>query len=214
MKFLSLIRARAIPAAELCRWILDDFAPQLSRHGIRCAISVLSEPAPNIADVVLETWTADPGDIDHVHAPELLQRAEIATYQIAESIEKDELQCSGSPTPAVKLIAAWEAREDVARTEVRRHWDEHVPLANRIHVGCERYVRNWVEALVFSSACYPRPYQGFAFQYFRTHRDLVERSFDKPESQAVIDADVGEFLSRFDVLLTTEYVRERAAGGV
>ena len=108
----------------------------------------------------------------------------------------------------MKLIAAWEARDDVTRTEVRRHWDEHVPLANRIHVGCAALRAQLGRCVGCELEPSARPYQGFAFQYFRTQQDLVERSFDRPESRAIIEADVADFLASCDVLLATEYVFE------
>lgn len=137
----------------------------------------------------------------------------MVSYRVTELVEKDELRTAGAPTPAVKLIAAWQARTDIARTEARRHWDEHVPLANRIHIGCVRYVRNWVDALAMSSSACPRPYQGIAFQYFRTREDLEQRSFDTPQSVHVIQNDVAEFIASFDVLIASEYIFEAGSAG-
>jgi hypothetical protein len=205
-KFISLVRSRSGDSLALRRWLLEEFAPQLARAGLPCAVNVVGEPSANLAHVVLETWAADPADVARIHTSKVLEQAHLVTYLVREWIEKDELGAAGSPTSAIKLIAAWEAREDVARTDVRRHWDEHVPLANAIHIGCVRYVRNWVDGLAASSEYYPRSYQGFACQYFRSHQELVERSFDRPENRAVIEADVADFLTRFDVLLTTEYL--------
>lgn len=114
------------------------------------------------------------------------------------------------PTPGIKLVAAWIGRDDVAREDLRRHWDEHVPLANRIHIGVRRYVRNWVTALASAPTPFPPPYQGFAFQYFDSQADLIERSFDRPESVQIIADDVADFISSHEVLLTTEYLAQGA----
>jgi hypothetical protein len=205
MKFISLVTAgTGQDRSRFNEWMLQRCAPDLAITVQRCAVNTL-ESNP-VADLVLETWAESTDVLAAIHSAPLLERASVTTYQVAEWIEKDELRAPGTPTPAVKLIAAWEGRADVARTETRRHWDEHVPLANRIHIGCVRYVRNWIEALAMSSAAYPPAYQGIAFQYFRTRDDLEQRSFDRPESVQVIQDDVGDFIAACDVMIATEYV--------
>lgn len=108
MKFISLVASGAgQDRAQLNEWVLHEFAPQIARNGSRCAVNVL-HPAESAAsvDLVLETWGDSPGFIKSVHAPALLQRADVVSYQVTELVEKDELRTSGAPTPAVKLIAA------------------------------------------------------------------------------------------------------------
>ena len=105
----------------------------------------------------------------------------------------------------------WIGRSELTPAEQRRHWDEHVPLANRIHVGCTRYVRNWVEAPTANHGAAAPPYQGIAMQHFLTEQDLRERSFDSPTSVQVIKDDVAEFIAEHLVLQTIEYFPSRAA---
>ena len=97
--------------------------------------------------VVIEAWT------DERTLAASLSRlspfsAACAVYRVTELVEKDEGPGPGWPVAGVRLIVPWIGRSDVSPVEQRRHWDEHVPLANRIHVGVTRYVRNWVEGTV------------------------------------------------------------------
>jgi EthD domain len=158
--------------------------------------------------LVVEAWT----DAANLH--ELLRGgvpgefiATRATYRVEELIEKDEGPAPGWPVAGVRLIVPWRRRTDVSPPECRRHWDEHVPLALRVHVGVTRYVRNWVEAAVGDEAAQAPAYQGIASQHYPSEQDLRERSFDSPASVQVINDDVAEFIAEFLALQVIEYRR-------
>ena len=134
----------------------------------------------------------------------LLERGAVMTaYSVTPMVEK------APPTPrldAVKMVACIRQRPDVSKVETRRHWDEHVPLALRIHVGASRYVRNWVEDVIVSSAFSPGFYPGIATLSFHTDDDYLNGRFDKPENEQVIMDDVAEFMDGVDMFLGQETV--------
>jgi uncharacterized protein (TIGR02118 family) len=158
--------------------------------------------------VVVEAWTGA------VSLRELLRAgvpgecvAACATYRVEELVEKDEGPAPGWPVAGVRLIVPWRRRIDVSPGECRRHWDEHVPLANRVHVGVTRYVRNWVEEAVGDDVAKAPPYQGIASQHYPSEQDLRERSFDSPASVQAINDDVADFIVDPVVLQVVEYRR-------
>jgi hypothetical protein len=216
VKFISFLAAgqdAGQDAPAFCNWVLHEFAPALAPQVrglvVNCVLPAASAP---VWDIVIETWCDPEPELSMLDTPELRARAaRSVTFAVDELVGKDNGFARGQPTIGVKLIAPWTGRDDVSRTEIRRHWDEHVPLANRIHIGCERYVRNWVTSLVMAPTPYPPAYQGIAFQYFASQQDLVERSFDKPESVQVITDDVADFLASCDVLVTREYLLKAPA---
>lgn len=207
MKIISFFAAQEDPE-EFRQWILSTFAPTLAAEADGCCVNLVMPDARSPEwDAVMETWSDSAGLLSALNAPELSRRVRrIANYQVLEIVEKDEGVLRGRPTSGIKLIAAWVGRNDVAREDLKHHWDEHVPLANRIHIGVQRYVRNWVEAVPVAPTPVPPAYQGIAFQYFATQQDLLERSFDKPENIQIITEDVADFISHHDVLLTTEHL--------
>lgn len=207
MKFITFIAARG-EAEAFGKWILKSFAPGFASQSAGCSVNlVASGETRSEWDVILEIWSDSADILLLLDAPEIRQKLRrIASYRVLEAIEKDDGVQRARPTPGIKLVAAWIGRDDVAREDLRRHWDEHVPLANRIHIGVRRYVRNWVTALASAPTPFPPPYQGFAFQYFDSQADLIERSFDRPESVQIIADDVADFISSHEVLLTTEYL--------
>ena len=207
MKFLVFLTGRG-DASVFRTWVAERFAPDLAARVEACVLNQVLDGSPS------DTWTAlveawgDGADVlACCDTAELRGRAaRIAAYACTEVVEKDDGVVRGEPTPGVKLIAPWIGRDDVARTQIRRHWDEHVPLANRIHIGVRRYVRNWIEGVALAPTPFPPPYQGVAFQYFDSPKDLAERSFDRPESVQIITDDVADFITRHEVLLATEHV--------
>ena len=207
MKIISFFAAQEDPE-EFQQWVLSTFAPAIAAEAEGCCVNLVTPHTPSPEwDVVLETWSDSAELLSFLNSPTLRQRANrIASYVVQEMVEKDEGILQGWPTAGIKLIAPWTGRNDVAPTELKHHWDEHVPLANRIHIGVQRYVRNWVDAVAVAPTLFPPAYQGIAFQYFATQEDLIERSFDKPESIQIIADDVADFIAHHDVLLTTEHL--------
>jgi EthD domain len=213
MKHVIFLEASG-PAPSLHAWLLDRFSPP-ARERIAVVVNLVQNPAaPSPWHAVLEVWGDDPA----AHA--LMSRETFenrvsrhAAYRVTELVEKDIGLERQWPTMGPKLVVPWIGRAELTSAELRRHWDEHVPLANRIHVGVTRYVRNWVETPVRGDATVIPPYQGIAMQSFPSERDLRERSFDTPASVQVILDDVAEFIAEHVVLQVIEYCSSPAVAG-
>lgn len=213
MKFIVFLKAApASGRAGLAGWLAETGAPTLAAHADRCVLNLVAGAADARFDAAVELWAADAEVLAALNARAWTAVADSVAYAVDEHIEKaDFTPPAAGRTAAVKLVAGWTRRVDVSPAEARRHWDEHVPLANRIHVGCERYVRHWVRGVAQAHARDVPCYQGIAFQYYRTAEDLRERSFDRPESVAIIHDDVADFLTNTDVLIVEETVLPRRA---
>jgi len=204
MKHIVFLQARGA-AAALHDSLLTSFAPHADRGSVVAVNIVQDNGAPTPWDAVLEIWSEEPDTRLWVGKGIDRHVSRSVAYLVSEFVEKDIGPDRRWPTEGPKLIVPWVGRADLTPAERRRHWDEHVPLANRIHVGCTRYVRNWVEAPIDGDTA--PPYQGIAMQHFPTVRDLQERSFDSPASVQAIHEDVAEFIAEHVVLQTVEYFR-------
>lgn len=205
MKQIIFLQSQG-PVETLHERLLQHFAAGGRSIGANVSVNLVADAAAPW-HAVLEVWhgTRNAAGLSLSALDDVI--AKRATYRVTELVEKDTGVEPGWPTAGVRLIVPWIGRHDVSPTELRRHWDEHVPLANRIHVGVSRYVRNWVEG---SDAGAP-PYQGIASQHFATVQDLLERSFDSPESVPVIMNDVADFIAEPVVLQVIEYRRQTTA---
>lgn len=182
---------------RLCRLLPDG-----------CRISQALESPATEFDLLLEHYSDSPRVLDELYR-QFADQAILTSYLVEEYVEKDEPGLSaGTGALGRKLISGWFPRSDVSMEQARRHWNEHVPLANRIHIGCRRYVRNWVRSLARASGDFPPLYAGFAFQYYATEEDLAERMFDKPESATLIQRDVEEFIAAYAVQICSERVHD------
>ena len=207
MKHFVLLRARGQPEA-LQQRTLEFF--ESARFDV--AVNIVQRDTNAPWHVVIEAWTDQDTLLESLRAAALESMvAAQAIYRVTELVEKDEGPGAGWPVSGVRLIVPWVGRSDVSPSERRRHWNEHVPLANRVHVGVTRYVRNWVEGPVGDDAASAPPYQGIASQHYASERDMIERSFDSPASVQVINDDVADFIAEHVVLLVTEYRHSRQA---
>ncbi|UXJ50260.1 EthD domain-containing protein [Pseudomonas citronellolis] len=201
MKLITTLKWHTIGTPTLPRtllWCLPE----------GCRISQSLEHQTIGYDLLLEQDADSPQALDVLYR-QFSSQATLTSYLVEEHVEKDSPNMSsGTGQHGRKLITCWQARADLTLDQARRHWDEHVPMANRIHIGCRRYVRNWVRALARASGDFPPIYTGFTFQYYASAQDLAERMFDSPESACVIQRDVEEFIDTFEVQVCTERLLE------
>ncbi len=205
MKHIILLQARCSPG-ELHDCLLVRFrSPTVSAS--RVAVNLVQKTDTAVPwDAIVEIWSEQADIRSSWDDKEMDQHAaRRVVYRVAEFVEKDTGPERGWPTSGPKLIVPWIGRAELTPAERRRHWDEHVPLATRIHVGCTRYVRNWIEAPAPNTDSTTPPYQGIAMLHFPTEQDLRERSFDTPASVQVIEDDTTEFIAEHVVLQTSEY---------
>ena len=208
-KYLALFRQTAHRDRAL---FLKDFAAQtatvlkLRVPGLqRLTVNVLDlaqpqggkmEEAPPY-DVVAEIWLDDAGGSRRV----LSAPGCVAVYRVGTSIEKDEPYDLDAP-PRVKLFSFITPVAGLTDREFRRHWDEHVPIALRVHTACAQYVRHFVEASLPDDA---PPVRGIGMIAMRTVHDLTLRMFNSPQGQADVVADTAEFVGNRLVFHATEH---------
>lgn len=207
MKFITILRWHSASAPALPRalqWCLAE----------DCRVSRPIERQDSGYDLLLEQEGGSPRVLDVLYR-QFSEQATLASYLVEECVERDSpALATGTGPHGRKLVTCWRARADLTSAQARQRWDEHVPLARRIHVGCQRYVRNWVLALVRASGDFPPIYSGFAFQYFASARDLAERLFDSPESAGVIQHDVAAFIDTFEVQVCTDWLHGTSRASV
>jgi serine/threonine protein kinase HipA of HipAB toxin-antitoxin module len=93
--------------------------------------------------------------------------------------------------------------ENVTPRQTRLYWDAHVPLALRVHVGMNGYIREWIEEPLSDAKS---PIFGVASMHFENLTDMRERFFDSPASVPIHAADVARFVSSAAPMITTRYL--------
>jgi hypothetical protein len=164
-------------------------------------------PAEPDFDAVIDLWGEAPVLEDALGwlAPRIAGLPQ-ASVRVAETIEKDVLpRPAGQVAPGVKFLALMCFHDDLPGPVARRLWAHHAPLALRVHVGMDRYVRDWVEAIGPDALPVPR-FQGIAELHFPSVEVMTTRWFDSEAGRAAIIHDVGHFLARATRLYTTEHV--------
>lgn len=210
---MALARARA-PAerGSFQAWVLQQGVRALLARvpaGARLIVNVADRPSPwperegteAPYDAIVELWTPGAHRAAPVLAEALAARAGAAHVYRAEEAIYNESPTGHNPA-AVNLIAVWDVRPGLPRSEARRHWQEHVPLALAIHHGNTRYVQTWLaEALSHDAP----PHAGIASLRFPSLEAITSGLFRSPDDVKVIEADVAEFVGASPVMYTTEH---------
>lgn len=207
-KFVALIRAPDSAMRRDYRRTFDIIELRGltgNMRGLRRVVSnvVDDEPATDAGmgsvpiDVVAEFWfeTADQGAC-LLRAPGC-----VAAYRVTELIEKCEAPMPGDP-PRARLFSFIRPLEGMPRSEFRRHWDGHVPIALRVHAACTQYVRHWVEACLRPEAEGHEAW-GIGLISLRDQEDREQRLFDSADGRAEVMADTAEFVGGRRVVFAT-----------
>lgn len=157
-------------------------------------------------DAVFDLWGA-PDTLDAALAfldarTEGLTRA---SARVAETVEKDALARPVGRAPGVKFLSLMRFKPDLPEPVAQRLWAHHAGLALRVHVGMDRYLRDWVTALEPAELPVPR-FHGIAELHFPSVEAMTTRWFDSEAGRDAIVHDVGHFLERATRLYTTEHV--------
>ena len=123
-------------------------------------------------------------------------------YQVEEIIQLDrQAVMLGERSPGIKYIGRLSFHPDLPASAARRSWDIHVPLALRVHVGMDKYVRNWIV-----DASRGRPADGIAELNFPTLDDMLMRYFDSDRGREEIMHDISHFIVSGTRFFTSEFV--------
>ncbi len=128
-----------------------------------------------------------------------------ASARVLETVEKDRLSRPPGQAPGVKFLSLMTFKPDLPEPVAQRLWSHHAALALRVHVGMDRYVRDWVTALEPDHLPVPR-FHGVAELHFPSVEAMTTRWFDSEAGRDAIVHDVGHFLERATRLYTTEHV--------
>jgi hypothetical protein len=93
----------------------------------------------------------------------------------------------------LKLLALLSFHADLGPDAARRSWAHHAVLASRVHLGAQRYRRNWV-CESWNSDDERLSVDGMAEIDFAADEDLTERYFDSERGRQEILHDVGHFV--------------------
>jgi hypothetical protein len=212
MKIVALVNAPSgSDRVEFRRWYLQDFAPTLvSRHPQieRLAVNVVDgaeavypdAKEADTADIYAEFWISGAmPPLAELSSPS--GREEV--YRVEELVELDRRPRNLGRTPGVKVMSTLYPVENVSVEQTRQYWDAHVPLALRVHVGMNGYVREWIEEPLSAARS---PIFGIASMHFASLADMRERFFDSPDSIPIHAADIARFVASAAPMITTRHL--------
>jgi hypothetical protein len=212
MKIVALVSAPSnSDRVEFRRWYLHEFAPKLLRHSQITGLAVnvvegVEAVYPDAkeldtADIYTEFWILSNGGppLADMRSPVGLEEM----YRVEELVELDRRPRSLGRTPGVKVMSTLYPVENVTPEQTRQFWNAHVPLALRVHVGMNAYVREWIEEPLSPARS---PIFGIASMHFENLTDMRERFFDSPESIPIHAADVARFVASAAPMITARYV--------
>jgi hypothetical protein len=227
MKFVTFAAASAGESIiAFQRWFAGEYAPKFNGdlHGLLGAVMRLSQPAPagggTLHDpaepamdaahlpfhALLESWFVTAEDFRaaaRIAEPTLRARGtRFVSYRVTPHLEKDPRIAeagAGGTRPGMTFITPVTWLAGLSRTEARRHWDEHVSSALRIHGGLTKYERNWVDEVVSWSAD-AKPVDAYADFSFRTRQDFVEKFFAGEADLLEVTQDIANFIGTASTL--------------
>lgn len=122
----------------------------------------------------------------------------------------DRVRVAGQRSPGVKYIVLCRFHDDMPASAVLRSWAHHVPLALRVHVGADIYIRHWVEETLTPGS---PMVEGVTELHFPTLEDMRSRWFIDEDGRRQIIQDIGHFLASGTRCYTSEHVLRIADPG-
>lgn len=164
----------------------------------RCAVHVREEikgadglvaPATDGPNVAIELWTtAEPQNWeDEIMS---LPLEGVMAFQVEESVEKGNGVYPVGPLSGVTQISFFWPAAGVSMADIRARWGLHPPLARRVHIGMDRYTRNWVvryETAATNHWC------GISVLHYPDDESFRERRYESPEGRAAVAYDAAGF---------------------
>jgi hypothetical protein len=230
MKFATFLAAGQSESVEdFQQWLQRDYAPAFTGNasGLVHAIMRLSvEPpparhvpgtaaqTPNPAylpyHALIESWFVTAEDFRRTarEAEPMLREhgARFVSYRTTPLLEMDPRFAEGGSEgrrPALTLITPVKWLPDLPKSEARRHWDEHVSTALRVHIGITKYERNWVDEVV-SWSIGAEPVDAYADFSFTAIEDYAERFFPGDADRLEVNQDIVNFISSGSALFFSD----------
>jgi len=170
-------------------------------------------------DVVAEMWFDELGDFmdrarrfDSAETFVAMQDeargffGDIVAYHVREGIQRDYRRewPDGEASPGIKMIYPVVRKEGITREQFAEHWlHTHVPLVLKYMNGISRYVTNVVERRIGKAP----EIDGVVELTFFDPDVLNGPRYNAPEAEALMQADVAQFLTPFGLALrATEHI--------
>jgi hypothetical protein len=96
------------------------------------------------------------------------------------------------PATAITLMGRLMFHADLPDSAARRCWSLHAPLAERVHIGADRYIQTWVVGTLTAESPAAR---GIPELRFPDAGALVERFFDSDRGRDEILQDTAHFVA-------------------
>jgi hypothetical protein len=96
------------------------------------------------------------------------------------------------PASAITLTGRLMFHADLPDSAARRSWSLHAPLAERVHIGADRYIQNWVTDVLTPDS---PPTRGLPELRFPDESALVDRFFDSDRGRDEILQDTAHFVA-------------------
>ncbi len=113
-------------------------------------------------------------------------------YRVSEKVIFDKPAEAGSPDQAIRFLLSVKWFEDLPESAVRRSWQVHEALAERVHVGSNRYVQWWVHESLDPGA---PELGGIVEMGFPDEKALVTGFFDSERGEMEIVQDSAHFIA-------------------
>jgi len=228
MKFATfLVRPAGETREAFHAWLAAEYlpriaaAPELRGAVVRLARDLApaeypvhapqrTESAFPVFEALVETWFSTTEEFRRASRTldtGLLERgAGFISLRVTPWLEKDPRIAEAGPSgarPAMTWVSPVTFLPGLAPAEARRHWDEHVPIALRVHRGLTKYERNWVDEVMARSPDVPA-FDAYADFAVARMEDFRENFFPAPEDIREIGADIADFLDRRGIVYLTD----------
>lgn len=106
-------------------------------------------------------------------------------------------------SPGIKYIGLLEFHADLPDSAARRSWGIHANLAVDVHVGMDKYVRNWVVEAPTPNC---KPARGISELHFPSEEAITDRFFDSERGMREILHDTSHFVASGARSFVSEHV--------
>ena len=192
-KYMLAGKAREHMVAAESEWLMG-----LGRHPRieSCIVHFAAVPPPSDdIDLVIELGLRDGAFPPEATAP--FEQADV--YGVREVVEKGAARLEPGWLPGITYLSRNPAQPGLSAAEVDARYARHGPLAVRVHIGMDRYVRNSVTEASPGAL----PLASLSVLHFPTKTDLADRLYVDDAGRDAILADVQAFLDVDDIRTMT-----------
>lgn len=170
-------------------------------------------PAPTHgATAIVEIWGSE--DSGAAALSGFAAKVVRGAWLMREIVQKDFSadRCIGHSSPGIKTMFFVSRRTSLSLQGFFDHWEHvHGPLANRVHVGCTRYIQN---QRVRELSATPWQMDGISELYFPTPHSLLNGFHVDAEGRREVARDVAAFVGITEGYAVTEHLLlDRSSGG-